>query len=214
MWRGPELDPATPPQLPIAGQATYSGLAGGLYAQEHGSAWGDAERTIATEEYEGTFTITVDVSDSTMRGCIGCEGDILTRRANFGVFLGEHVRELLAAPTDYELDFGSTPFNADGIFGHAEAEVRHPERTVTESSGFWGGQFSNMPDRTGSPRLVTGSVAANFRMPTAAAGPSSERLTPRASPSGSRRGVGSREAYRRRIKTGQRRIECNVGATI
>lgn len=34
---GPELDPASPPELPHAGQATYAGQAGGLYWYTPGS---------------------------------------------------------------------------------------------------------------------------------------------------------------------------------
>ena len=159
---GPELDLSNPPQMPVEGQATYSGSSGGLYVYERGSDWGDVEGTSAVEEYEGTITITADFSDNTLRGCIGCEGDITTRRSHLRAVLGDEVRDLEAAPTGYELHFGATPFNPDGTFEHSDVTVRHPERPVMGSSGFWGGQFSNVPDRTGNPRLVAGFNEVEF----------------------------------------------------
>ena len=40
------------------------------------------------DEYVGTVTLTADFADDTLRGCIGCMGDLITQRAHFGVFLG------------------------------------------------------------------------------------------------------------------------------
>ena len=37
---GPEIDPSNPPQLPLEGQATYVGQAGGLYAYNMGKRLG------------------------------------------------------------------------------------------------------------------------------------------------------------------------------
>ena len=34
--------------------------------------------------------------------------------------------------------------------------LRHPERTVTLSDGFWGGALSSRQDTDGNPRLVAG----------------------------------------------------------
>ena len=159
---GPELDLSTPPQLPLAGQATYLGPAGGLYAYVPGSDWREHEGSYSIDEYEGAITITADFADSTLSGCIGCVGDLVTRRAHFGVFLGNEVRDVQAVAADYELHFGVTPVNPDGTFEHTEVEVRHPERTVTYSEGHWGGTLSNIPDQAGNPRLVAGFSGADF----------------------------------------------------
>ena len=114
------------------------------------------------DEYEGTITITADFAGNTLSGCIGCAGDLVTRRAHFGVFLGDEVRDVQAIAAGYELHFGETLFNPDGTFEHDDVTVRHPERTVTQSEGDWGGTLSNVPDRAGHPRLIAGFSSAEF----------------------------------------------------
>ena len=159
---GPEFDPAAPRDVPPAGRATYAGQAGGLYAYVAGSDWGEDEGAYVVDEYEGAITMTADFAAGAVSGCIGCEGDLVTRRAHFGIFLGDDVRDVRAVAADYELHFGATPLNADGTFEHTDVEVRHPERTVTQSEGDWGGTLSNIPDRDGNPRLVAGFTGADF----------------------------------------------------
>ena len=152
---GPEVDPSAPPELPIEGRATYTGQAGGLYAYIPGSDPGAQ----VLDEYQGTITIKADFSRATLSGRIG---DLFTRRAHFGFFLGDEVRDVQAVAAGYELHVGETPLNPNGTFQSADVTVRHPERTVTHSEGFWGGAVSNVPDRDGYPRLVTGFSSAGF----------------------------------------------------
>ena len=159
---GPEIDPSNPPQLPLDGQATYVGQAGGLYAYVAGSDWGENQGAYAIDEYEGVIALTADFARNTLSGCIGCEGDLVTRRAHFGIFLGDEVRDVQFIAAGYELHFGDTPFNPDGTFEHTDLTVRHPERDVTHSEGHWGGSLSNVPDRAGTPRLVAGFSSAEF----------------------------------------------------
>jgi hypothetical protein len=142
---GPEIDPATPPELPLAGQATYVGQAGGLYTYVPGSDWGEDAGAYVIDEYEGVITITADFADATLSGCIACTGDLVTRRAHFGIFLGDEVRDVRAIAAHYELHLGATPFNLDGTFEHVDVTVKHPERTITHSEGHWGGSLSNIP---------------------------------------------------------------------
>ena len=162
IFDGPEIDPSSPPELPIAGQATYEGQAGGLYEHVLGSSFGEDAGATAVEEYQGTITLTADFAGGTLAGCIGCAGDLVTRRAHFGIFLGDEVRDDRALAADYELHLGSTPFGPDGFFESTDVEVRHPDRSLTHSEGFWGGQFSNLPDGDGNPRLVAGFSSAGF----------------------------------------------------
>ncbi len=159
---GPEIDPASPPELPLEGQATYTGQAGGLYTYVPGSDWGEDEGATVIDEYEGVITITADFADATMSACIGCAGDLVTRRAHFGIFLGAELRDVQGIAADYELHFGETAFNPDGTFEHDDVTVRHPERTVTQSEGYWGGLLSNVPDAAGRPRLVAGFSKMDF----------------------------------------------------
>ena len=159
---GPEIDTAFPPDLPLEGQATYVGQAGGLYAYVPGSDWGEDEGAYVIDEYEGTITIAADFAAGTLAGCIGCTGDLATRRLHFGIFLGDDVRDVRAVATDYELHLGPTPISSDGTFEHTDVEVRHPERTITQSEGHWGGSLSNRQDEDGNPRLVAGFTGAEF----------------------------------------------------
>ena len=53
---GPEIDTEFPPQLPLEGQATYVGQAGGLYAYAPGSDWGEDEGAYVLDQYEGKIT--------------------------------------------------------------------------------------------------------------------------------------------------------------
>ena len=159
---GPEIDLSNPPQLPLEGQATYVGQAGGLYAYVPGTDWGEDEGAYVIDEYEGAISITADFAKNTLSGCIGCEGDLATRRAHFGIFLGDEVLDVGSVATGYELHFGDTPLNPDGTFEHVDVTVMHPERTVTHSEGQWGGSLSNIPDQEGNPRLVAGFSGADF----------------------------------------------------
>lgn len=159
---GPEIDPSTPPRLPLEGRATYVGQAGGLYEYAPGSDWGEHQGAYVIDEYEGTITIAADFADATLGACIGCTGDLVTRRAHFGIFLGDEPRDAQTIASGYELHFGDTPFNPDGTFQRTDVTVRHPERTVVRSEGHWGGLLSSMPDRSGNPRLVAGFSAADF----------------------------------------------------
>ena len=159
---GPEFDAAAPPRLPLEGRATYAGQAGGLYAYVPGSDWGEDAGAYVLDEYEGIVTMTADFADGTLSGCIGCAGDLVTRRAHFGIFLGDDVRDVRAVAAGYELHFGATPLNDDGTFEHAGVEVRHPERAVAHAEGYWGGALSNLPDRDGNPRLAAGFSNAAF----------------------------------------------------
>ena len=159
---GPEIDPSSPPDLPLEGQATYTGQAGGLYSYVAGSDWGEDEGAYVIDEYEGVITISADFADATLSACIGCSGDLVTRRAHFGIFLGDELRDTQGIGAGYELHFGETAFNPDGTFVYDDVTLRHPERTVAESDGYWGGSLSNIPDAAGHPRLVAGFSGVNF----------------------------------------------------
>ena len=115
------------------------------------------------DEYEGVINLQVDFADRTIEGCIGCLGDLVTRRAHFSAFLGEDVVDTESFVLDHEIQLGTLEF--DGLrcqFQGAEAAVVHPDLEMVESSGHWGGQISERPDATGLPRLVAGFSSADF----------------------------------------------------
>ena len=167
---GPELDLANPRNLPLDGQATYIGSSGGLYAYSTGTDWGDDEGTFVLDEYEGTIALTADFANGTLSGCVGCIGDLVTRRAHFDVFLGDEVLDVRSVAADYELHLGETPFAHDGTFDHGDVTVTHPEREIVAAEGSWGGSFSSIPDPASDPRLIAGFNSAEFTESDGSAG--------------------------------------------
>ena len=159
---GPEIDPASPPQLPVSGTADYAGNAGGVYLYSYGSSWTGNEEPVAAEEFTATMNIQANFDDMTVAGCIGCIGDILIEREHLFLALGRRPGDPLATPTDYEILFAPTPIMPEGNFEGTQVTVTHPERTVTQSEGNWGGSLSNRPATDGSPRLVAGLAGAAF----------------------------------------------------
>ena len=155
---GPEIDPAHPPELPQAGKATYSGDAGGVYAYV---PKGDRDAAVV-DEFRGTIMLSADFASRTLSGCIGCVGDLSTRRAHFGFILGNEVRDDLSLIADYELHLGTATISPEGTFEADGITVTHPERTQVSSEGFWGGQLSSIPNGDGEPRLVTGFSSVDF----------------------------------------------------
>ena len=161
---GPEFGSSDTFHMPIKGEATYSGGAGGVYIYEYGANWGNLAGSEATEEYGATLTLTADFANRTVRGCLGCAGDINVERTHLRTILGRRPSDdLQAPPTDYELHFGHTPFTQGGDFEQADVRVTHPERNVVGAVGFWGGSFSNRPDGDGNPRLVVGFTQSLFQ---------------------------------------------------
>ena len=148
---------------PPRGPPPYLGQAGGLYRYVPGGALGEDIDNIVLEEYQGTIALTADFFDGTVKGCIGCIGDLVTRRAHFGVILGQEVAAPQDTARDYELHLPSAIIRDDGHFERDRVVLRHPERTVTRSEGHWGGAFSSRPDSGGDPRLTAGFSAGRFR---------------------------------------------------
>ena len=155
---GPELDPASPPDLPVAGTAHYVGSAGGVYRYH---APGDEP---LAEEFTATMTLTADFVAGSIAGCIGCVGDITIEREHLYTILGWRRSPTAAEypPTDYEIRFAPATADGTGGFQGATAAVVHPSREIEGSGGDWSGQFSNRPAGDGTPRLVAGQARAEF----------------------------------------------------
>ena len=153
---GPELDHGIIPELPVDGSATYMGPAGGLYVYEPPVDEGEDECFCVVDEYQGTVNLTADFADGTLKGCIGCVGDLVTRRAHFGAFLGRELIDMGAVAKDYELHLATAIIRDDGMFERNKVILKHPERTITLSEGDWAGALSSRQDSKGDPRLVAG----------------------------------------------------------
>ena len=159
---GPELDPANPPDLPLAGTASYAGNMGGLYTYNYGRAWGELADSTEVTEFAGPISLTADFDRNRLTGCLGCLGPIETAA-------GRHLWPAVpwqgddptALPAGYDVHFEAA-IGADGAFEDTAVAVTHPGRTVVSSAGTWQGQFSNVPDADGNPRRVVGSADALF----------------------------------------------------
>ncbi|MDE0241254.1 MAG: hypothetical protein OXQ84_13850 [bacterium] len=160
---GPELDHGLIPELPVDGSATYLGPAGGLYRYVRAVDEAKDEYLFVIDEYQGTVNLTADFEDGTLKGCIGCVGDLVTTRAHFGAFLGGELIDPGAAARDYELHLATAIIRDDGVFLRNKVILKHPERTITLSEGYWAGAFSSRQDSEGDPRLVAGFNYVDFK---------------------------------------------------
>lgn len=160
---GPELDHGFVPELPVDGSATYMGQAGGLYRYVRAVDEAEDIYEFVIDEYQGTINLTADFADGTLKGCIGCVGDLVTQRAHFGVILGEELIDPGAAAKDYELHLATAIIRDDGMFVREKVILKHPERTITLSEGYWAGAFSSRQDSEGDPRLVAGFNYVDFK---------------------------------------------------
>ena len=147
---GPEITLSAPPTLPGAGTASYDGDIAGFYA------WtGSPTDPDEVGEFEGDVRLTVNFAAGTMSGCMGCNGGVTVSGVT------EH-GEPFAATAPVRLRVGATPFRADGTFRGRNVSVERDDRIVTGTNGSWGGQFSNVPDADGDPRLVAGTAGAEW----------------------------------------------------
>ena len=159
---GPELDPANPPDLPLAGTASYAGAMGGLYTYNYGRAWGELAGSTEVTEFTGPVSLTADFDRNRLTGCLGCQGPIETAP-------GRHLAPAVpwgaddpaALPADYDVRFEAS-IGSSGAFEDTAITVAHPDRTIVSSAGTWRGQLSNVPDEDGNPRRVVGSTDVLF----------------------------------------------------
>ena len=159
---GPELDHGYVPEVPVEGTASYLGQAGGLYRYVPGGEPGENFENVVLEEYQGTIALTADFFDGTVKGCIGCIGDLVTQRGHFGAILGAEVDAPQGTARDYELHLPSAIIREDAHFVRYKVILKHPERTVTTSVGHWAGAFSSRQDTDGNPRLTAGFSGVFF----------------------------------------------------
>ena len=159
---GPELDPATRPDLPVTGTATYVGGAGGVYEYNYGRAWDELADESEYTEFVGSMSLTADFEKSRLTGCLGCLEPIeIDPGRHLYPIVTWRTPDLAASPADYDLHFAAS-FDATGAFEDTTVTVTHPERTITNAAGTWRGQFSNVLDVDGHPRRVVGSTDVHF----------------------------------------------------
>ena len=156
---GPELSLTSPASLPNQGTASYYGPAGGAYGVQHGA--GEAGTPGPTEigEFASTVELTADFAADTIGGCVGCRDGV----ALFGVLhdadTGEE-SDILLEDSGYRLHLDPTSLDSNGTFRGQQLRLEHATTSVASTTGAWGGQFSNIPDSAGAPRLLAGTFGA------------------------------------------------------
>ncbi len=153
---GPELDINHPPDMPITGTASYAGRTSGIYQ------YVDANGEHSLTEFVSQAQFTADFAHGTLTGCVGCNSEIMVQNFHYEALM-QNVDASRADPTGYRLRFRPSPYNPDGTFVAQDISVEHVVREVTSSQGYYGGQFSNIPNDQGNPRLVTGIYRADFK---------------------------------------------------
>ena len=151
---GPELDGAA--NLPVRGSAAYQGPTEGLYAQQWGTDDpGAAQGSVEIGGFAATIDLTADFGSNTISGCVGCTGMIETN----GIFVDASTGAAYerAGISESVLRLGPASLNSDGSFRNREMSMSNPHFTVTQTTGSWGGKFSNVQDAAGDPRLVAGT---------------------------------------------------------
>ena len=156
---GPEISQSA--TLPSTGTANYTGPTQGFYYHEYQGNPLVPNGTQEIGEVIGIITLTVDFENSLINGCVGCTQRSLVT----GVAVdpqGQTYFEFENVPIGYRVVYGPTPIGSDGSFRGPNVSLVNPDHPVTESSGSWGGQFSNIPDAEGDPRLVTGTGGGDY----------------------------------------------------
>ncbi len=159
---GPEFNIKQPPTLPNSGTATYEGLAGGLFITSYGNDYaGIAQGSYQFGEAVGTATLNANFANSTISGCIGCQGvtQFITPLFYDASTGQTSILQTHSASTE-RINFGSTPINsAQGTFTGTNVTIQSTDPkipTFTTRNGVWAGQFSNRNNQNSIPRFVAG----------------------------------------------------------
>ncbi|MCY4419868.1 MAG: hypothetical protein OXC42_01210 [Gammaproteobacteria bacterium] len=153
---GPEIDTEVPPTLPVTGTASYEGASGGIFQYRYSAQHPEHPGGYAIAEYGGSASFTADFAEMTVSGCIGCNGGLVLLQDQPLQHLLDGLANAPATVAGYTLHLGPVPFNEAGIFENDRISVRHPSKNVLTTEGYFGGQFSNLPNSNGDPRLMTG----------------------------------------------------------
>ena len=156
----PELSLESPPSLPVQGTASFYGPAGGAYSVLHGEDGEGPPGSMESGEFNSTVELTADFAANTIEGCVGCRDGV----AVFGTLYGTDIRRRpptsLFEDSGYRLHLDSADLSANGTFRGQQMRLEHAEYSFTSTGGAWGGQFSNIADSAGDPRLVAGTFGA------------------------------------------------------
>ena len=154
---GPELRGT--PTLPVAGTATYFGLAAGAYTALLGIEFGHAQGRRDIGEFEADVSLTADFGNATIAGRL--ENIVLDYLFTTP---DEQVGERGGDSPGYELTLGEAPIGENGTFAGSKLVLsRHTVAVPTQGS--WGGRFSTANDVDGNPRIVAGTIGGTGSTP-------------------------------------------------
>ena len=156
---GPELSLTSPPTLPVQGTASYSGPATGTYALLHGTGEGGTPGSTELGEFSSTVELAVDFAGDTVGGCVGCRDGVALIGELYDADTGES-SDVFYANSGYRLHLDSTSIDPNGTFVGQQLRLEHSLISIANTTGAWGGQFSNIADSAGDPRLAAGTFGA------------------------------------------------------
>ena len=161
----PEIDSASPPDLPETGTATYSGDVNGVYY--HDTA--DGAREIG--QYIGDMTLNIDFATGALDYCTGCTRQTLL----YGHYLSAEGDFLPFSGVPNELIYKATAvIREDGTFETQSTSLTRTTGStrspVVYNKGTLGGTFSNMPDSDGNPRAVMGTGGGEYEFENGSSG--------------------------------------------
>ena len=143
----------SPSSLPIAGTATYSGLAVGHFISR---AAGEAV-TNTGGGFTGGADLTADFGRDSIVGCVGCDRDLPLAVVSTDSFRGIRFRIHLPTAT----------FGARGVFQSGGVTISSSDLSargvgVASQNGNWGGRFSRWTTSGGlEPRAVAAAFGAS-----------------------------------------------------
>ncbi len=151
---GPEISGT--PTLPLQGTASYLGRAEGFYGHSYGSSFPGVTEI---GQFSGDARLTANFALNNISGCIGC-GDLSI--TGLAVDSNGQSEEFSKTNFPSRLRLGPTPIDAVGTFRGCNVTFERDGLAVTSSRGSWGGRFSNIPTNAGDPRLIAGTVGAEW----------------------------------------------------
>ena len=185
---GPEFDPgierARVATLPNTGTATYTGHAAGMYAYYYGASAAVFDRPELiggrdTGIWSGNAQLHMDFGRGKISGCIGCLVEGLPESAV--IWESDANLELV---NGYRTVISATYHNRDGAhlarFRLEETDVAPPGTIMVgnlivendydqfvggsggTSEGVWEAQFSHIPNASGYPRIIGGTMAGTW----------------------------------------------------
>lgn len=156
---GPELSLASPPTLPVQGTASYSGRAAGTYAVLYGTGDGATPGSTELGEFFSGVELTADFAGGTIGGCVGCRDGVALAGTLHDADTGEET-DVFAQDSGYRLRLEDTAIDSNGTFLGQQLALEHAVISIDSTTGAWGGQFSNIADGAGDPRLAAGTFGA------------------------------------------------------